>query len=134
MARVILFMPRFHAAILSGAKRQTIRRPRKRPIQPGEPLSLRAWEGKPYRSPQRPLLDVVCSAVLPIAIQGGDALAIRLGSKWLSSRSVKDFARADGFADAADMAAFWRDVHELERDVFGPRTFEGEVIYWEAES
>jgi uncharacterized protein YqfB (UPF0267 family) len=60
MSRTIMFQPRFARLVESGAKTQTIRVKSKakhpRPLpKPGDFLSLREWEGKPYRSKQRKL-------------------------------------------------------------------------------
>jgi hypothetical protein len=136
---VLLFMPRFHAAILDGTKRQTIRRARKRPIEPGEPLSLRTWTDKPYRSKQRVLLEAECEAVLPIrlwidGITGG--LRIKLGDDELSARERMKFAKADGFESLGAMREFWQRTHGLGphdgSGLFhdGIDLFKGECILW----
>lgn len=40
-------------------------------------------------------------------------------------RSLDEFARSDGFADWAEMRAFWREEHP------GVDDFEGVIIFWE---
>ena len=131
MSRVILFQPRFHAAILDARKTQTIRRPRKRPIVPGEGLSLRAWEGKPYRSRQRPLLETTCRSVLPIEIGIDSDGALQIASRGLplGDEDVEKFARHDGFTSSRAMALFWHLAHGLAPG--GPE-WRGVVIFWEA--
>lgn len=89
---VIMFQPQFHDAVQSGAKTQTIRPPRKRPIRVGDPLSLRAWTGAPYRSKQRILEFGICSAVDQITIGddfSDDADALRDGFE--SAREMRDW-------------------------------------------
>lgn len=125
--RVILFNHVFAARVADGSKRQTIRPPRKRPISPGDVLSLREWEGSPYRSPQRILRHALCSAVEPIRLDGMvesyAPLRVDLAGGRLWPSEAEAFARADGFPTAGDMARWWRKFHALP--------FEGEVIRWE---
>lgn len=54
---VLLFEPRFWESVATGHKVHSIRPKRKRPINVGDALSLRGWEGKPYRSKQRVLCE-----------------------------------------------------------------------------
>jgi hypothetical protein len=124
----LLFLPRFHDAIRSGTKRQTIRRPRLYPIRPGDLLSLRGWSGAPYRSPQVVLRDVVCASVEPIAIGLDDTLSpsIDVARIEVPPDRLDEFARADGFAAFADFEAHWSS----KRSWFG--VFEGVLIRWEA--
>jgi hypothetical protein len=122
--RVILFMPRFEAPILAGTKRQTIRRERKRPISPGDELSLRRWAGMPYRSPQIILGRAECVAVKEVDIwSDGNFLLVNVGGFELSQRKVEAFARDDGFEDAADMHQHWANHNGFP--------FRGVVIQWE---
>jgi hypothetical protein len=51
--KVLMFQPRFAPLVEAGTKTQTIRPVRRRPIVVGDELSLRAWTGLPYRSPQQ---------------------------------------------------------------------------------
>ena len=55
----------------------------------------------------------------------GDGFLIMLSGKFVGPRKLHEFARADGFADAHDMRAFWKEEH----GDFGK--FEGVVIKWE---
>jgi hypothetical protein len=123
---VIMFLPRFHGLVATGAKRQTIREARKRPIKPGDPLSLRAWEGTPYRSKQAVLREAECVAVRPILIEDGRRIGrpldIEVAGVVVNPRELDHFAQGDGFEDAADMARFWAEYRHLP--------FEGVVIYW----
>ena len=110
---VILFQPQFHAAIRSGTKHQTIRLPRKRPIRPGDELSLRAWSGKPYRSKQQELATSVCAKAEHVTIDfyfDDDAEA-----------------RHDGFADAEEMREWFMDNHGLPTPT---QPFVGTRIVW----
>jgi len=103
-----MFQPRFHDAVASGNKQQTIRPPRKRAIRVGEPLSLRAWTGKPYRSKQRELRRAQCIEVRPLVID--------------REFSDERMASADGFADADDMKNWFAATHGLP--------FTGILIRW----
>ena len=60
---VLMFDRRFVADITDGTKRQTYRKPRARPIRPGDTISLRHWEGVAYRSIQIEIAEVVCTSV-----------------------------------------------------------------------
>lgn len=51
--RVLMFKEQFAEAVKSGTKLQTIRPPRKRPINVNDVLSLRKWTGRPYASKQQ---------------------------------------------------------------------------------
>lgn len=104
----LMFQPQFHSAVATGEKLQTIRPPRKRPIRQGDVLSLRAWTGSPYRSPQRELRKSVVQSVQRIIV--GEDFA------------DDDEARRDGFADAVEMRNWFRRVHGLP--------FTGDRITW----
>ncbi len=115
---VRLFQPRFAELVASGRKLQTVRPvPRRRP-RPGDTLSLRAWSGKPYRSPQRILATAEVESVCDLTLDA-DELTID-GHPINLARDT--FARVDGFADFADMVAWFRAQHGLP--------FRGIVITW----
>jgi hypothetical protein len=123
---VLMFLPRFHRPILDGTKRQTIRGVRKRPIVVGERLSLRAWSGQPYRSPQVILAERRLAAVHHVRIVVDGLITtplIALDGVWLYQDERELFAKADGFASTEDMCGFWRSVH-------GDDEFEGHVYQW----
>lgn len=105
---VLMFEPKFHRAVEAGKKCQTIRSPRKRPIRPGDQLSLRAWTGAPYRSPQRELRKAICQDVQQIIV-GEDF-------------SDDEEARRDGFSAAIEMREWFARVHGLP--------FVGDRITW----
>lgn len=121
--RVLMFQPRFQAAVVEGRKKHTIR-PKAR-CKPGDELSLRKWKDKPYRSLQLPLLPtVICTAVKAVRIfpdiwQGG-GFHIMLNDQPVADLDA--FARNDGFRDADDMRAWFEQTHDLP--------FEGELIEW----
>lgn len=108
---VILFHPRFVSPIRQGAKQQTIRHAAR--CRPGDTLSLRRWQGRPYRSPQEEIVpQVVCSAVrrLWVEVEWSDArVAVQVAVDGVPVEDMDAFARADGFAGLADMEAFYRD-------------------------
>ena len=121
--RVIMFQPRFQAAVAAGTKNQTIR-PKAR-CKPGDELSLRKWKDKPYRSLQLPLRDTVrCSAVQAVRIFPdiwvGGGFHILLDEQPVADLDA--FAKADGFKNEDDMRDWFESTHELP--------FEGELIKW----
>ena len=117
--KVLLFERRFWPAVVSGDKVHTIRRPRKRPICPGDKISLRGWEDKAYRSRQRVLCDETCLAVLDCWI---DSQGIVIKGHRLSEQCELDaFAVSDGFSDWDEM----RSYHD-----FRSLPFSGELIQW----
>lgn len=122
-AHVILFEPRFWGPIERGEKVHTIRPPRKRRIDVGDGLSLRGWTDKPYRSPQREIMQATCVAIREIWIGGyvvitsGDE-KFRLLSEW----ELDQFARTDGFESWRDMQTFAHWAGQLP--------FFGEFIQW----
>ena len=59
----------------------------------------------------------------------GTAELLHVGTRYLISSCVRDaFARADGFRDITDMAAFWWREHPPEEG--NVLVFEGVVIRW----
>lgn len=119
-----MFKPRFAPLVRSGKKRQTIRPNRKNPIKPGDTLSLREWCGLPYRTPQRLLCVATCRSVHSLGISLVDPMTntwdVMIDGKPISG--VDQFARDDGFADGADMLAWFQETHGLP--------FEGTLIKW----
>ena len=125
----LMFQSQFSPFVENGTKCQTIRPPRKRPIKTGDKLSLRRWQGAPYRSKQLVLRESVCMFTAPVHIMsyGGtvntpDAIIIVNGAKLgLTTRAL--FARDDGFMDLSSMLAWFEKTHGLP--------FEGVLIRWE---
>lgn len=118
--KVLLFEKRFWEAVVTGAKVHSIRRTRKRPIYPGDDLSLRAWAGKPYRSRQRVLCDETCLFVRECWI---DAQGIVIdGHRFSELEELDAFAVSDGF-DNWNQMRFYRDFcYKLP--------FSGDLIQW----
>lgn len=119
-----MFQPQFHAAVESGAKRQTIRpkmKPRKdgRPVKlppAGAEISLRAWTGMPYRSKQRELRKSILTGthrcyvgMAIVAVDGSDV-------------DKQKFAEADGFESFEEMRDWFARTHGLP--------FEGTLYKW----
>jgi hypothetical protein len=111
------FHKQFAEAILSGAKRQTIRAKRKNPIRAGHYLAL--YTGQ-RTSQCRKLMDAHCLRVLPIIIEEFNVI---LDGRKLWEDEMRELARADGF-DRWDDFVKWFDEHH------DGLPFEGEVIYW----
>ena len=123
---IYCFQPRFAELVANGAKTQTIRANRKDGRFPvaGDVLSLRAWSGKPYRSKQRQLRPecpcVASSEILIISVG-----VVETKSPWvrvLDNDQLDVFAKADGFADFAEMVAWFDETHGLP--------FSGVLIGW----
>ena len=115
--RVILFQNQFEPMILNGRKRSTIRR--RAHAKPGQPLSLRVWSGKPYRSKQRLLCEVNCTAVMSVTIARSGIIMNGLS---LSGMAVEELARRDGFTSWSALLEWFNGVHGLP--------FSGEIIFW----
>jgi hypothetical protein len=118
--KVLLFEPRFVEAVSTGHKLHSIRRTRKRPICPGDLLSLRTWEGTAYRSRQLVICEEPCIAVRDCWIdQQGIVID---GHRFSEPEELDAFAVSDGFTDWDQMRAY-RDFHyELP--------FSGDFIQW----
>lgn len=115
------FQPRFAPLIREGLKRQTIRKGGRLP-NPGNRLQL--FTGQRTAACARILEeDPVCTAVLSCTLHfaSGMVSAVFAGGHLVTD--LHGFAIADGFADIADMSAFWREHH-------GARRFDGWVIEW----
>ena len=119
---VLMFEPRFVAEIEAGEKTSTIRQKRKRPIKPGDVLSLRRWEGKPYRpkSKQVEIKQVRCTRVSHILVRFS---GVEINSRWLNSWERHELSVADGFEGVTALRAYLGDAYGLP--------FEGELIEWE---
>ena len=117
---VLLFEPRFWGPVVSGEKVHSIRRTRKRPVRPGDELSLRAWEGRPYRSRQRVLADETCLFVRECWI---DCQGIVIdGHRFSGPEELDAFAVSDGFDDWNQMKTY--------RDFCYDLPFSGDLIQW----
>ena len=123
--KVILFERRFWELVATGAKVHTIRRPRKRPINVGDALSLRGWEGKPYRSKQRTLTEETCIAIRDVWIDCEGIIIGNDNGRWYYDRDrelLDAFAVSDGFATFAELLSFTHFNRHLP--------FTGELIQW----
>lgn len=117
---VLTFQPRFVPLVTAGAKTQTIRQQRKRPIRVGDWLSLRRWTGLPYRSKQEELRARTRCTYIGIVRMG--TFAISVDNHALDQMDKDAFARRDGFAHHGDMVAWFQNEHGLP--------FEGTLIRW----
>ena len=118
---VRLFKPQFAPLVESTRKRQTIRptpTPKRMPHR-GDQLSLRTWQGKPYRSKQRVLLQAVVADLQTIRVTDDE---IYLNGMRLPYWKSIEFAHADGFDSLRELRAWFESNHDLP--------FEGIVIYW----
>lgn len=118
------FRKRFIEPIRAGTKAQTIRPFRKRHARPGEALQLYAGMRTKYC---QLIGRATCASVWPITIRvDGDEILETEGVYGRKSpfRSIDEFARGDGFADWAEMRAFWREEHP------GTDLFDGVLIRW----
>jgi len=118
---VLLFEKRFWKPIFSGDKLHSIRPTRKRAINPGDPLSLRGWEGVAYRSKQVILSDEVCINVMPIRIDL-DGIYIDNYGRIREPDELDEFAKTDGFANWQEMRGY--------RNMFYNLPFSGDFIQW----
>jgi hypothetical protein len=118
--KVLLFEPRFWGPVASGEKVHSIRRTRKRPVCRGDNLSLRAWEGKPYRSRQRVLCEEICIFVRECWIDRSGIVID--GHRFGEADELDAFAVSDGFDNWDQMRTY--------RDFFYNLPFSGDLIQW----
>lgn len=111
-----MFKPQFAPLVESGAKCQTVRPTPECMPKVGEPISLRAWTGLPYRSKQRVLRESVIVAVACVDVTETGVAVNSL------AEPCDDFARADGFKDFHEMSEWFKAQHGLP--------FEGILIRW----
>lgn len=115
----LMFQPQFEPLIVSGRKPHTIRPKRKIPLKVGQPLSLRVWTGKPYRSPQREFHTANVQKVHPVTIDREDII---VAGEAMSPEAQDAFAWHDGFENAAALRDWFLKTHGLP--------FTGELIHW----
>jgi hypothetical protein len=118
-----LGLPFGSLSALTLPKRQTIRAiGRRRHARPGDVLQL--YRG--MRTKQCFLIGTArCTEIAPIIIWvNHETMAIERSKALLGRPEMEQFAREDGFADAADMASFWLQEHPGEK-------FDGLLIKWE---
>lgn len=115
------FQERFADDILSGQKRHTIRRRRKRATRPGDRLYL--YIG--MRTKRCRLIgEAKCSGVESINIYPG-RLVIRDGRR-MSKPDIDTLAKCDGFENTDEFFSFFEERYGLP-------TFDMELIHWEME-
>jgi len=116
-----LFKPQFAPLVESGAKLQTVRPTPIRMPAPGDTISLRTWEGAPYRSKQRVLREATITEVGTVEIYRRDDKVpiLRIGGLWTDP---DQFAALDGFDSWDAMVAWFEKEHGLP--------FAGIVIRW----
>lgn len=118
------FQKRFEAPIRANAKRHTIRAERagrSRHARPGELLQL--YVGM-RTSSCRLIATPICDRVWPIQIDLQGEIVFGIDGEVSRVRDFDAFAVSDGFADWADMAAFWAKHHP------GVLAFSGVLIGW----
>jgi hypothetical protein len=89
--------------------------------KPGDILSHREWEGRPYWSKQRELCKTICKEVLPLSI-GLDGLMYS-GTTRLDGEAI---SKSDGFEYLDVMLDYFRKTHGLP--------FFGEITRWDFSS
>lgn len=115
---VKMFKERFARLVETRQKRQTVRPWPKRMPKIGETISLRQWEGKPYRSKQRILLE---SRITELDVVGIDAEGVIVGTTTAPGNA---FAAADGFSSFDDLFDWFQIEHKT-------RVFIGILYKWE---
>jgi len=113
----ISFSKQFADAVESGAKRQTIRRKRKRPTKAGDTLHL--YTGMRTKACQK-LRKVTCRSVTNIVIHPG--LIVMLNGRSLTWIEANELARGDGFGGLIEFHYFFDKRYGLP--------FEGVLIEW----
>jgi hypothetical protein len=119
------FNPRFVEPIRQGLKTQTIRaHGQRRHARPGELLQL--YTGMRTAHCRRILPDTPCLTVMEVKITFREGEIARIVTDGVPVRDLDAFALRDGFVDAVDMWAFWRDHHPETV----PGCFRGVLIEW----
>lgn len=118
------FRPQFVEPILWGRKGQTIRAPRggySGHVTAGQKLQL--YRGMRTRSCQL-ILRTVCTTTFEVTLRWRPVIEVLVDGHRISPKEFDAFAIDDGFADFAEMEAFWADAH--------PRLdcFRGTLIKW----
>ena len=117
---VRMFKPQFAPLVESGEKRQTVRPiPKRIPIE-GQPISLRAWTGLPYRSKQRVLREATIKEVRTVLIETDCVTLYDREAGYAPERGA--FAVADGFSCWEEMRQWFEREHSLP--------FLGVLIRW----
>lgn len=112
---LINFQKQFASSVEMGEKRQTIRKPRKNKIKPGDTLYL--YTGLRTKNTKK-LKEVKCKSVENIKIYEDCYV---LDNRWKVS-PIDGLARADGFKDGDDMIEWFKKTHGLP--------FKGWLIKW----
>lgn len=111
-----MFKQQFAALVESGKKLQTVRPTPKRMPKRGDRISLRCWEGNPYRSKQRILREAIITSVDHCEITETGVIVNSY------AEPMDEFAKKDGFRNFVEMADWFRETHGLP--------FEGVLISW----
>lgn len=120
---VLMFKEQFAAKVERGEKLQTIRPPRKRPIKPGDKLSLRKWSGAAYRSKHVKLREATCERVSLIVLDETPwEFVFEVDGRRLVQDQWAKLAREDGFNCTTEMLDWFKKTHGLP--------FEGVMIQW----
>jgi hypothetical protein len=118
----INFKSQFTDLILSGAKCQTIRRTRKRPIRTGDTLYL--YTGLRTKSCYK-LKQVICTNVKNILITQADIkyfYCVYVNNNKLDFNEILSLSQADGFDSVTEFLNFFIDQG---------LPFDGQIIRWE---
>ena len=128
---VYAFKMRFVSRVRDERKLRTMRPKRKdgkRPA-PGDRISLRYWQGKPYWSKQTLIYNSTIKAVSTVVIEQGKPPRVEGVS--LTQAAAEQFALYDGFDDFADMLEWFHHEHgdrvELDMIEWEPRHINGKA-------
>ena len=120
-AHLINFQPRFAEAIESGAKRQTMRPPRKRAIFPGD--RLRLYTGL-RTAKARLLREVECRNIQTVELGITGATITDFSRRIILSIEANDtLAKSDGFGSYGEMLDWFESR-------YGKPPFHLEIIAW----
>lgn len=120
----------FEIPILADVKRSTIRK--KARCKPGDELSLRRWQDKPYRSKQCFIKAVRCASVtrITLGISSQDNLWVirhtESGPELMNAKNLEHLAKIEGFDDVEHMKIWFACNHKLTPGL----GIEAEQIQW----
>lgn len=113
------FKAQFAYMVASGAKCQTIRARRKRPIKEWDDLSF--FTGMRTKQCRRLRANAVCVRALAIDIYPREVWIDN--DKLLSAASVDELALRDGFTGRKEFVAWFKQTHGLP--------FKGQIVEWQ---
>jgi len=98
-------------------KRHTMRRSKR--VKKGMNLSLRNWQGKPYRSPQIEFAETICVSTQDVVVfRVHGKVRVWIDDRLLNDKEIEILAINDGFESVDDFIKYFQ------------KGFIGQIIHW----